>query len=52
MLFKKMAPFKHNKTDALLGWFHTFVGQCIVSQYIGMGISVATNLKLRIFLES
>ena len=27
---KKMVPFKHNKTVALLGWFHTIGAQCIL----------------------
>ena len=25
---KKLAPFKHNKTDALLGWFYTIGEKC------------------------
>ena len=27
---KKLAPFKNNKTDALLGWFHT-IGELYIS---------------------
>ena len=29
IVWKKMAPFKHNKTDALLGRFYTIGEQCI-----------------------
>ena len=38
MLFKKMAPFKHNKTDALLGWFHTTGGQCMSARTLAIAL--------------